>query len=42
MQAWRQDNFAGVLNRPAGSEAMSGKQKSKKLHETSFKVLSLI
>jgi hypothetical protein len=25
MQAWRQDNFAEVLNRPAGSEAMSGK-----------------
>ena len=25
MQAWRQDNFAGVLNRPVGSEAMSGK-----------------
>jgi hypothetical protein len=25
MQAWRQDNFVGVLNRPAGSEAMSGK-----------------
>ena len=24
MQAWRQDNFAEVLNRPAGSEAMSG------------------
>ena len=24
MQAWRQDNFVGVLNRPAGSEAMSG------------------
>jgi hypothetical protein len=25
MQAWRQDNFVEVLNRPAGSEAMSGK-----------------
>jgi hypothetical protein len=25
IQAWRQDNFVGVLNRPAGSEAMSGK-----------------
>jgi hypothetical protein len=25
IQAWRQDNFAGVLNRPTGSKAMSGK-----------------
>jgi hypothetical protein len=25
IQAWHQDNFVGVLNRPAGSEAMSGK-----------------
>jgi hypothetical protein len=25
IQARRQDNFAGVLNRPVGSEAMSGK-----------------
>ena len=27
MQAWSQDNFVGVLNRPAGSEAMSGTTK---------------
>jgi hypothetical protein len=25
IQAWCQDNFVEVLNRPAGSEAMSGK-----------------
>jgi hypothetical protein len=37
MQAWHQDNFAGVLNRPAGSEAMSGKQKSAKNYEKPIK-----
>jgi hypothetical protein len=39
MHAWRQDNFVGVLNRPTGSEAMSGTRESIKNIRNLFNVL---
>jgi hypothetical protein len=39
MHAWRQDNFAGVLNRPIDSETMSSTLKSAKNIRNLFNVL---